>query len=77
MIVPVNIGLIVTVNNCSLIGDYTQRDDHFLRGRFPYVAGSSGGGGEGKREGDKRKWEITSPVPDTDVLWTASTAREV
>ena len=38
-----------------------------------------GGGGEGwgKREGDIGKWEITSPVPGTDVLWTASTAREV
>ena len=69
MIVPVNIGLIVSVNNCSLIGDYTQRDDHFFRGRFPCVAGSSGdggggGGGGGKGEGDKGKWEITSPIPD-------------
>ena len=53
MIVPVNIGLIVTVNNCSLIGDYTQRDDHFFRGRFPCVAGSSGGGGGGGGGGGK------------------------
>ena len=69
MIVPVNIGLIVSVNNCSLIGDYTQRDDHFFRDRFSCVAGSSGdggGGGDGggKGEGDKGKWEITSPIPD-------------
>ena len=32
---------------------------------------------KGTREGDKGKGEITSQVPDTDVLWTASTAREV
>ena len=46
-----------------------------LLGRIKCVWG--GGRGGGKREGDKGKWEITSPVPDTDVLWTASTAREV
>ena len=59
-----------------------------LRGRIKCVCVCVGGGGVGvrvkggwrgggKREGDKGKWEITSPVPDTDVLWTASTAREV
>ena len=45
-----------------------------LLGRIKCVWGGRGGG---TREGDKGKWEITSPVPDTDVLWTASTAREV
>ena len=49
-----------------------------LRGRINCVCvGGEGERGGGKREGDKGKWEITSPIPDTDVLWTASTAREV
>ena len=48
-----------------------------LRGRIKCVYVGGRGRGGGKREGDKGKWEITSPVPDTDVLWTASTAREV
>ena len=47
-----------------------------LRGSIKCVCWGGGRGG-GKREGGKGKWEITSQVPDTDVLWTASTAREV
>ena len=48
-----------------------------MAGSSVCVWGGGGGEGWGKREGDKGKWEITSPIPDTDVLWTASTAREV
>ena len=36
MIVPVNIGLIVTIND-SLIRHYTHRDDHFFSGPTFYM----------------------------------------
>ena len=53
-----------------------------LRGRIQMCVFGGRGvgwglGSPGRREGDKGEWEIPLPIPNTDVLRKASTAREV